>query len=403
MLKRLPILPEDPVEKVYGALRQDPRADKIDLGIGVYRDAAGRSPVMRAVRVAEGRVLERQQSKAYLPPRGNGDYLARMERLVLGEQHAVLQDRRIVSTQTPGAGGGLRCAAEFIRQAARSAAIWVPRPTWDHQLLIFESAGLTIREYGYYDAVAHRLDFDATIEDLSRANPGDVLLLHGCCHNPTGADLTVGQWSTIADLAVACGVVPLVDLVYQGLGDGLVADVEGLRRLAAKVPEMLLVSSSSKSFAAYRDRAGMLSVIAAPGGAGLSNASRHLSKITRSLYFMPPDSGAATVAEVLGDPTLVADWESELETMRCRILRQRMAVRHALEQRLACDFTHLGTQKGMFSLLGLSPAEVERLGADHGIYLMPDSRINFAAVGDRHVDRIADAIVAVIDQAAIDR
>ena len=396
MLENLPILPEDPTGKVYQALAADANPRKVDLGIGVYRDASGNSPVMAAVREAQARVVARQESKAYLPPRGNAHYLALMERLVLGADHEALRDRRIFSTQTPGAGGGLRCAAEFIKQASPGARIWVPRPTWDHQLLIFEYAGLTIFEHGYYDPQDHRLRFDTMMDDLKQARPGDVLLLHGCCHNPTGADLSLDQWSAIAHMAVARGIVPFVDLVYQGLGEGLEGDVEGLRLLARSVPEMLLVSSSSKSFATYRDRAGLFSVMAAPGAAGLANASRHISRITRSLYFMPPDMGAATVVELLADPALSMLWETELEFMRNRIAGQRVTMRRALETRLARSFAHLTEERGMFSLLGLPADEVARLAQEHGIYLMPDSRINFAAIADRDVERVADAIAAVM-------
>lgn len=403
LLGKLPVLADDPVGQVYRALHGDPNPDKLDLGVGVYRDAEGRSPLMACIRTAQQRLAADQATKAYLPPSGNAAYARRMEALVFGAGHPVLRDGRILTVQTPGAGGGLRAAGELIKATSPSARIWVPAPTWDHQLLILGATGVELAEHPYYDPQGHRLLFDAMLASLETARRGDVVLLHGCCHNPTGADLDHAQWRVLTELIVRRGLVPLVDLVYQGLGDDVETDAFATRLLAEQVPEMLLVSSSSKSFAVYRDRAGILSVIAQGAGAALANAERHVSRITRSLYFMPPDLGAALVVAVLDDPDLTRQWQAELSGMRDRIARSRARLLETLSLHLPSrDFAFVTAQKGMFSLLGLTTAQVVALGARHSIYLMPDGRINVAALRDDQAERVALALADVLQATPVE-
>ena len=396
MLAGLPHLDADPIGEVYALLAQDRRSDRLDLGIGVYRDATGHSPIMTCVVEAEKRLLQKQTTKEYRSPSGNHEYCDLMEALVLGAEHSALQARRVITVQTPGAGGALRAGAEVIKAASPRGVIWVPSPTWDQQLLILGSAGLRLKPYPYYDRAANRLLFDEMMTALRGASAGDAVLLHGCCHNPTGEDLTNQQWGAVALLFAERGLVPFVDLVYQGFGEGIEKDASATRYLAQSLPEMVLASSSSKTFGVYRERAGILSLLHMPGGQHRANLERHISRITRSLYFMPPDAGASTVVEVLTDTALKGQWLTELEAMRTRLASLRVLLAEALQRATGSDhFRYIAGQKGMFSLLPLGAAELDELRRAHAIYLMPDGRINVAAVSATNVERIAGAMAAV--------
>ena len=392
----LETLPDDPVGQVYVALRNDANPDKLDLGIGVYRDDHGRSPIMASVRQAMTNLLEKQITKEYLSPVGNMRYCSVNERLVLGADHPALNAGRLLTVQTPGAGGGLRAGADMIKAASHSATVWVPAPTWSHQRLVFATAGVRMAEYPYYDVQANQLLFDEMIEALRKSKPGDAVLLHGCCHNPTGEDLSHDQWRAVAAMLAQTGAMPFVDLAYQGFGDGIEEDTFGVRLFAAEAPEMILAVSSSKSFGIYRDRAGTLSILC-KNVADKKNTARHLSKVTRALYFMPPDAGAAIVVEVLEDEALEKAWRAELDGMRARIVALRKTFAAVLKRELdSSDFNYIIRQKGMFSLLPLTPEALTELRTQHGIYLMPDARINLAALTDANEQRVGSAIAAVI-------
>jgi aspartate aminotransferase len=390
-------LADHPVGQVYAALARDRNPNKLDLGIGVYRDASGRCPVMASVQKAQHRLVDSELTKEYRSPDGNWNYCRHIEKLVLGASHPALAARRVLTVQTPGAGGGLRAGAELIQAAARGARIWLPAPTWEHQQLVFRVAGLKLAEYPYYDRQSNRLLFDEMIATLRKAEAGDIVLLHGCCHNPSGEDLSQEQWRALSTVVTGSGLVPFVDLAYQGFADGIDEDVFGARLLAATVPEMILVSSSSKSFGIYRERAGTVSLIFSKPGREMTNAARHLSEVTRSLYFMPPDTGAAIVAEILADEALSELWRRELDAMRGRIIELRASLSRALASQISSgDFEYLARQKGMFSLLPLSSEALSRLQTSHSIYMMPDARINVAAVTEANVTVIAKAIADVL-------
>jgi aspartate aminotransferase len=385
-----------PVAALYLALARDPNPEKVDLGIGVYRDSQGRSPIMGSVRQAMQRLAEKQKTKEYISPGGNRRYSRHMEQLVLGESHSALRDKRVVTYQTPGAGGGLRIAAEVVHRATPNARIWVSDPTWEHQVHVVDAANVPTEVYPYFDRSTNRLQFDRMVTALRRIPAGDVLLLHGCCHNPTGEDLTREQWQIVAEICERQGIIPFIDLVYQGFGDGIEEDAFGARLIAQICSEAIIVTSSSKSFGIYRDRAGTVSLVTRTN-AGIANTERHLSSIAGGLYFMPPDFGAALVTEILEDETLRGQWRAELETMRTRIVGLRARFRKLLQQKLQHrNFDFLERQKGMFSLLPLSTINLADLQSRHSVYMMPDARINLAALTEERVERVVDAIADVL-------
>ena len=303
-------------------LAEDTSAEKIDLGIGVYRDASGQVPVMQAVRRAERAIVERNLPKSYLTPFGNPGYCEDIERLALGEDHPVLAAGRVISAQTPGAGSALRLAAELIHDLAPTSRVWLSEPVWFHQTEFFEKAGMEMCNYRYYDQQNSVLRFDEMLRDLSGMRPDDVLLLHGCCHNPTGQDLDIDQWQAVTDLVLKTGAIPSIDIAYQGFGKGIDEDVAGLRLMAEQVPQALLTVSSSKSFGVYRDRAGLLSIIMPPDAADTTSVRRKFRDTARQLYFMAPDHGAAIVHEIMSTPDLEQLWRQELDSFRRSIVSE---------------------------------------------------------------------------------
>lgn len=387
---------DDPIESVYARSGRDMRPDKLDLSIGVYRDAKGQVTVMRAVRDAEDRILRQHRPKGYLTPLGNMEYVAAVEELVFGATHPVLRARRLVSAQGPGAGGMLRFGAELIRTLAPQATLWVSEPVWDHQIDFFTRAGMKVRSYPYYDRVGQGLRFADMCAAFERLPARDVVLLHGCCHNPTGEDPTAEQWRSLADILAARDVLPFLDVAYQGFGDDIETDVEGLRIVAERVPEMLLAVSSSKSFGVYRDRAGMLSLLV-DSGSDRDSVGRYLRDLSRGLYFMAPDHGAAIVSEILRDPALRRLWREELDAYRARIIASRERLANAmLDEMPDRDWSYLRRQKGMFSCLPLGGAQLEALMRDHAIYLLNNGRLNFAALPEQHAARVSAAVRSVM-------
>jgi aromatic-amino-acid transaminase len=394
MFETLQPAPADKILALIAMLRADPRPDKVDLGVGVYKDGGGGTPVMRAVREAEKRLLESQDSKTYLGLAGDTAFNAAMIRLTFGE---AADTARIRAAQAPGGSGALRLVAELLKRARPDATVWVSDPTWPNHVPMMRGAGLRLRDYPYFDAASGKIRFDAMLAELARANSGDIVLLHGCCHNPTGANLNAAQWAAVADLLAEKGLLPFVDIAYQGFGEGLEADAAGLRCLAAQASEMVVAASCSKNFAVYRDRVGAAMVMAR-NGAEADIALGQMLAAARTMYSMPPDHGAAAVRIVLEDPALRAGWQAELEDMRLRMLRLRVAFAEALRRQSNSDrFDFIADHRGMFSRLGLTEAQVERLRAEHGVYMVGDSRINVAGLPENGMERLAKAIVSVLD------
>ncbi|MCW4460904.1 aromatic amino acid transaminase [Sphingomonas sp. BT-65] len=364
--------PPDALLAVIGMHRADPRADKIDVGVGVYRDAAGTTPVMRAVKAAEARLLAGQDSKSYLGAEGDQHYTDLLATVALGPGLAT--DPRITGIQTPGGTGALRLAAELIARSGKAPTIWVGTPTWPNHGPIFREAGLTVRTHAYFDAVRSDLDFDAFVAGLAEAKAGDVVLLHGCCHNPTGTAFTTEQWHALAALAAGRGLIPLIDLAYQGLGRGLDEDAAGMRAILAAVPEALLAYSCDKNFALYRERVGALWVQAATPAAVVP-VRETILVLARSLWSMPPDHGAAVVRLILEDADLASDWRAELAEMCMRINGLRTALGDAHP-----SLALLARQQGLFALLPIDRDAVAMLRAQHGIYMPDAGRINIAGL-----------------------
>jgi aromatic-amino-acid transaminase len=350
------------------AFRADPRPDKIDLGVGVFRDDHGATPVMRAVKAAEARLVADQQSKAYLGAEGD----ARYTELLLGADATDMD--RLAGVQTPGGTGALRLGAELIARARPDARVWIGTPTWPNHMPIFRAAGLTVQPHAFYDRDTGRIDFDTMMAELSDAVAGDIMLLHGCCHNPSGAGFDAGQWQDIAALCERRGLIPFIDLAYQGLGDGLDEDAAATRMMLAHLPEALIAYSCDKNFGLYRDRVGALWV-QSRSGAGAAIAKGNMLAIARGLWSMPPDHGAAVVRVILDNPDLRADWMAELDAMRIRLNDLRMALSQS-HPRLA----PVANQRGMFALLPLSSDQVIAAREQHGIYMAPDGRINIAGL-----------------------
>jgi aspartate/tyrosine/aromatic aminotransferase len=374
--------------------RADSSASKVDLGVGVYRDLSGNTPVLASVRSAEAAVLAGQTTKSYVAAAGREEFNSAVEAMVLGSTHRTRGDRRVRTVQTPGGCGALRVGAELIRAAAPAVAVHVSDPTWGNHTPLLGSSGLRLERYPYYDAAAHRLRFDAMLEHLDRAAAGDVILIHACCHNPTGADLEPAQWQQVAELLVRRRLVPFLDLAYLGFAVDLDADAAGVRLVAEQVPEALIAVSFSKNLGLYRERVGALIAI----GDNETRADAivsHVLQIARSIYSMPPDHGAAIAAHIFANRPLRQEWIGELAAMRTRIadMRDLLARQlHAATGEGTFDFIRL--QRGMFSLLGVSAQTVERLRDKHHIYMTPDSRMNLAGIMPHNAAYVAESIAA---------
>ena len=391
MLEALKPQPADKILQLMAMFREDPRGDKIDLGVGVYKDATGLTPVMRAVKTAEKQLWDTERTKTYTGLAGEPAYLAAMAGLVLGDA----QDAsRFAAVATPGGTGAIRQALELIRLAAPGAAVWLPDPTWPNHPSIIAYLGMKSATYRYFDGESRAVDFGAMMADLERVAPGDVVLLHGCCHNPTGANLNLTQWAEVAQLLLRKGAVALVDIAYQGFGDGLEEDAAGTRLLARTLPEMLIAASCSKNFGVYRERVGILMALA-PNAASQPVTQGTLAYLNRQNYSFPPDHGARLVTMILTDPALKADWMAELEEVRLSMLGLRASLAQELRRLTGSDrFGFIAQHRGMFSRLGATPEQVERLRTEHGIYMVGDSRLNIAGLNAKTVPILAQAIVA---------
>jgi aspartate aminotransferase len=382
----------DKIIMLSGMFRADPRAEKIDLGVGVYKDADGNTPIMRAVKEAEKLLWNTETTKSYTALIGDGAFHHAMADLVLGE--SVARDR-LSFAHAPGGTGAIRQILELIKVASPDATIWMSNPTWPNHPAMIKAVGIASQTYRYIDLETRAVDFEGMMADLAGIKSGDIVLLHGCCHNPTGANLNATQWGIVADLLIAKGAVPFVDIAYQGFGDGLAEDAFGTRLLAKKCPEVLISASCSKNFGIYRERCGL--VIAISRDADQSALTQGmLSSLNRLSFSFPPDHGARLVTMILTDPELRADWEAELETVRTGMLQLRKMLADALRDETGSDrYGFIAEHRGMFSRLGLSEAQVQELRNKHAIYMIGDSRFNVAGLSERTIPIIAKAIVAV--------
>ncbi|MDA8584777.1 aspartate/tyrosine/aromatic aminotransferase [Rhodobacteraceae bacterium] len=392
MLTDLTPQPADKILELMQMFREDTRSQKIDLGVGVYKNAQGVTPVMRAVKAAERRLVEEQTTKSYTSLIGDPAYTAALRDLVLGD--SVSADRVAVAG-TPGGTGALRQGFELARYGEAGTTVWLSSPTWPNHPTIVQYLGIPMRPYRYFDTESRGVDFDGMLSDLKGAKAGDLVLLHGCCHNPTGANLTPEQWGQVADLLEQTGAVPFVDIAYQGFGDGLDEDAYGVRLLASRMPEMIIAASCSKNFGVYRDRAGLLMAIT-PDAASHGQAQVTLSFLNRQNYSFPPDHGARVVQMILDDDALRADWKAELEDVRLGMLGLRQQLADELRQRTNSDrFDFIAKHRGMFSRTEITPEQVLALREEHGIYMIGDSRMNVAGLNAETVPLLAAAMVAV--------
>ena len=386
MLETIAPQPQDAILSLMQAYREDPREAKIDLGVGVYRDASGNTPIMRAVKAAERRIWEAQDTKVYTGLAGDPAFGAALRDLVLGDLGA---DRTAVIC-TPGGTGAVHKGFELARMASEGLTVHLPDPTWPNHPAILRHLRIPVRRYRYFDPATGGVDVDGMVEDLSAVPSGDLVVLHGCCHNPTGADPTADEWVRIAGALESSGATVLIDLAYQGFGDGLEEDAGAARLLARRLPEVMIASSCSKNFGIYRERTGAL--IALTENAKLAQGA--MASLNRLNYSFPPDHGARVVQTILGDQELVAEWRSELSEIRSHMLSLRESLAAELRQRTNSDrFDFLAHHRGMFSRLGASPEQVERMRDEHGVYMVGDGRMNVAGLNARTVPLLAAAIV----------
>lgn len=391
MFESLKDQPADKILALMASFKADPRADKIDLGVGVYKDATGNTPVMRAVKEAERRIVADQTTKAYTGLAGDPAFADVMIDLILA---GAVPRARVAAVATPGGTGAIRQALEFVRLAAPEATVWISNPTWPNHPSILNYLGMTSTTYRYFDEATRGVDFAGLTADLAQVSKGDVVLLHGCCHNPTGANLNAEQWDEVAALLKSKGAVPFVDIAYQGFGDGLAADAAATRLIAGAFDECLIAASCSKNFGIYRERTGLLMAVGRDTDQ-VAKAQATLAFLNRQNYSFPPDHGARVVTTILSDPALRADWEAELEETRLGMLTLRKQLADELRQQSNSDrFDFIAHHRGMFSRLGTTPDKVEVLRAEHGIYMVGDSRMNIAGLNAQTVPLLAKAIIA---------
>jgi len=374
--------------------RADPFENKVDLGVGVYRDLSSNTPILDCVRRAETEVLAAQTTKSYVSAAGREEFNTAVEELVLGAAHPARRDKRARTLQTPGGCGALRVGAELIKDASPNAAVHLSDPTWGNHAPLMGDCGLKLERYPYYDAVSHELRFDAMLQRLQEASAGDVVLIHACCHNPTGADLSAAQWQAVTELLERRKLVPFLDMAYQRFGASLEADAAPVRAVVERLPEALIAVSFSKNLGLYRERVGAL-IVVGENAERAEAVNSHMLHIARSIYSMPPDHGAAIAARIFAVPQLRQQWVGELDAMRGRIQEMRLLLAGRLQQVTGGNsFDFIRTQHGMFSLLGVSREAVERLREKHHIYMTSDSRMNLAGIMPHNVSYVAEAFAA---------
>ncbi len=390
MFETLKEQPADKILMLMQAFKEDPRTQKVDLGVGVYKDASGNTPVMRAIKAAEKQLWESETTKAYTGLAGDPAFAEALSTLVLGD---AVPRENIAAAATPGGTGAVRQAFDMIKMANPKARVFVSDPTWPNHLSILKHMGLQIGPYRSFDAETRGVDFIGMIADLQQVLPGDVVLLHGCCHNPTGANLNISQWKAVTQLLLEKQGTPMIDIAYQGFGDGLEEDAAGVRLVASSVPECLIAASCSKNFGIYRERTGLLMAVSQDASAKKLNQGT-LNYLNRQNYSFPPDHGARLVTMVLTDPELRADWAAELEEVRLSMLGLREQLASELQRLSGSDrFGFIAQHRGMFSRLGATPEQVETMRRDHGIYMVGDSRLNIAGLNKTTVPILAEAII----------
>jgi aspartate/tyrosine/aromatic aminotransferase len=392
MFAHLPAPKPDGILQVMAAFRADPREAKVDLGVGVYKDASGATPVMRAVKAAEARLVEQQDTKTYTQLAGDPAFHTAMAELVLG---GTAPPSRLAAAAATGGTGAVRLCFDLIRVANPGARLWISQPTWPNHMTIAEAVGLAWQPYRYLDAEAGALDRAGMMADLGQARAGDVIVLHGCCHNPTGVDLDLHDWAEMAALCDRNGLIPMVDIAYQGFGQGLDDDAAGLRHLVSRLPRVLIAASGAKNFGMYRERVGIAMIACPEGEQPLVQGT--LAALNRAAISFPPDHGARVVTTILSDPGLRADWREELEAMRQRIARLRALLADALRAETGSDrMGFVAAQQGMFSTLPLTDAQVVRLRAEFGVYAVGGGRVNMAGLTEASIPQVARALAAVL-------
>ncbi|HEV2228127.1 MAG TPA: amino acid aminotransferase [Steroidobacteraceae bacterium] len=396
MFERLELITADTILSLMAAFRADSDPRKVDLGVGVYRDDHGETPVPAAVRAAERTLIERQTTKTYVGPAGNPGFNQEMARLVLGSEHPSLAAGRVRVIQSPGGCGALRLGAELIRHASPESVVHVSAPTWVNHVPLLSGSGLKLERYPYYDAARGGVLFSEMLAAFERLPPRAVVLLHASCHNPTGADLSQGEWRELLSLVKRRQLLPFIDMAYQGLGEGLDADAVALRLFCAELPEVMFAVSCSKNFGLYRERAGALGIMC-ESPAQADAAMSQLVRLARGLWSMPPDHGAAIVHGVLSDATLKAQWIAEVDAMRERVQGlRREVVRHLAEHCPSRDFGFIARHHGMFSLFGITTEQVRELRARHHVYMVDDSRMNVAGLRRENLEYFARSVAAVL-------
>ncbi|MDF7667006.1 aspartate/tyrosine/aromatic aminotransferase [Orbaceae bacterium ESL0727] len=396
MFENLTAAPADPILGLADLYNADTRANKINLSVGIYKDETSQTPILGSVKKAELFLLEHEKNKTYLPITGSPEFNRVTQQLLFGTEIIDTQSQRARTAQAPGGTGALCIMADFLARRTKVKRIWVSNPTWPNHRSVFQTAGLEVREYHYYNATDHSLDFDAMMADLSHVTTGEAVLFHGCCHNPTGIDPTPEQWQAIADLSLEKGWLPLFDLAYQGFGQGLDEDAYGLRLFIKSQPELLIASSYSKNFSLYNERVGAFTLIAENADIA-DRAFSQVKTIIRANYSNPPAHGAKIVAHILTTPELKEEWLSELTTMRQRIYRMRQLFVKTLQEKGAKqDFSFIAKQNGMFSFSGLNEGQVLTLRNDYGIYIVNSGRINVAGMTLDNMSRLCESIVKVL-------
>jgi len=395
MFDSLPVLPPDSILGLAAACRADPNPDKVDLTLGVYMDETGLCPVFEAVQQAQQALVSEERTKVYMPPQGDLDYLNGIRSLVFAKTGLTTLGDRTSAVQTPGGCGAVRLGAEVLYAAAPEATVWVSDPTWPVHIPLMGSVGLQFKSYRYYSSDMKGLDFEAMLADLESAKPGDVVLLHGCCHNPSGVDPTLEQWCVLADLMSERQLLPMIDFAYQGMGAGLDQDAAGIRAVLERVPEMIIAVSSSKNIGLYRERAGAVVFVGGDARAAEAMASQAVSA-ARRVYSMPPAHGALLAGRVLSSAQLRSSWEAELGQICERINGLRGQFQEALTTATGRDFGFIGTEHGMFSFLGLSVEQAQRLREEQSVYMLDSSRINIAGLNANNLGRVVEAVAAVL-------
>ncbi|GCF88891.1 amino acid aminotransferase [Shewanella sp. M-Br] len=396
MFNSLIAMPADPILGLLTQYREDSHPQKVDLGVGVYKDPTGVTPILSCVKKAEKFRLDTETTKVYIGPTGSPQFNTLMTELAFGAGHSAIIANRIRTVSTPGGTGALRVAGDFIKRCNPNAVLWVSDPTWANHIGLFEAAGITVKTYPYYDYDRKSLKFDEMLAALSQVSPDDVVLFHACCHNPSGMDLTTEEWDKVIALTKEQGFTPLIDMAYQGFGDGVDIDAYGVRHMAAAVDNMILCSSCSKNFGLYRERIGSCSVIAKDANTA-NIAQSVLLYVVRCLYSMPPAHGAAIVETILGSKELTQEWLDELKVMRDRINGNRAILVDKLKANgVNRDFSFIARQKGMFSFLGVAPEQVARLQKEFSIYMVGSSRISIAGISEDNVDYLAQSIAKVL-------